>query len=218
MPRAHPGSPQRGAYPGGMTSQHPGRLPASVYRRRRIVVGLALLAVIVVIVLLVVRPGGGDETDARGETKTPAPSQTETTDADDSVACDPAAILVTAATDKESYQAGETPMVSMTIKNAGATACTVDIDPTKQYYAIVSGSDPIWNSRDCQSDEAQAYPQVLQPGVDLPLPAIPWDRTRSSVDTCDAERPAVVAGGATYRLSASLGDVASSGDVAFLLF
>lgn len=217
MPCAHPGSRRARAYSGDMTSQQPGRLPAAVYRRRRIVVGLALLAVIVVIVLLVVRPGGG-EADLPAATRSPVPSQTETTDADESVACDPASVVVTPVTDKERYEAGETPMISMTITNAGAVACTVDVDATKQYYAIVSGSDPIWNSRDCQTDEPKPFPQVLEPGVELPLPAIPWDRTRSAVDTCDAERPPVVAGGATYRLTASLGEATSSGDVAFLLF
>lgn len=220
MPGPHPGSAGRRAYSGGMTSQQPGRLPASVYRRRRIVVGLALLAVIVVIVLLVVRPGGADDTDAREGTRSPAPSQTETTpaDVDESVACAPASVVVTPVTDKDSYQAGETPMISMTIKNAGAVACTVDLDATQQYYAIVSGTDPIWNSRDCQTDEARPFPQVLEPGVELPLPAIGWDRTRSAPDTCDADRAPVIAGGATYRLTAALGDASSTGDVAFLLF
>lgn len=179
--------------------------------------GLALLAVIVVIVLLVVRPGGGD-TDAPGQTKTPPPSQSETTDADSSVACDPASVVVTAATDKGRYEAGETPMVSMTLNNAGAAACTIDVDATKQYYAIVSGNDPIWNSRDCQTDEPKPFPLVLEPGVAVPLPAIGWDRTRSATSTCDADRAPVVAGGATYRLSASLGDSAAAEDVAFLLF
>lgn len=219
MPGAHPGSRASRAYPGVMTSQQPGRLPASVYRRRRIVVGLALLAVIVVIVLLVVRPGGGDDdAGSRGEPNAPQPTQTETADADETVACDPAAVLVTPVTDKDSYQAGETPMISMTLTNTGAVACTVDVDATKQYYAIVSGSDPIWNSRDCQTDAPQPFPQVLEPGLALSLPAIPWDRTRSSPDTCDADRAPVIAEGATYRLSASLAESSSPGDVAFLLF
>jgi hypothetical protein len=202
-----------------MTSQQPGRLPASVYRRRRIVVGLAVLAVIVVIVLLIVRPGAGaDDAKKPGASDSPEPGSSETTKADASAACDPAVIVLTPVTDKESYQAGETPMISMTVKNSGAAACTIDVDATKQYYEIVSGSDPIWNSRDCQTDAPKAFPQVLQPGVDLALPAIAWDRTRSSADTCAADRPQVTAGGATYRLTVSLGDVTSAGDVAFLLF
>jgi hypothetical protein len=202
-----------------MTSQQPGRLPASVYRRRRLVVGLGVLAVIVVIVLLIVRPGAGaDDTKKPGASDNPSANSSETPKADDSAPCDPASLVVTPVTDKESYQPGETPMISMTVKNGGAAACTVDLDATKQLYQIVSGSDPIWNSADCQTDAAKPFPQVLEPAQVLPLPAIPWDRTRSSADTCDAERPQVTAGGATYRLTVSLGEATSAGDVAFLLF
>lgn len=219
MPRAHPSSPRARAYPGGMTSQQPGRLPASVYRRRRLVVGLGVLAVIVVIVLLIVRPGAGAGENPKGAdaSKSPDPSASETTKADGSTPCDPAAIQLTPVTDKESYQPGETPMISMTIKNSGAAACTFDVGTAAQLYAIVSGSDPIWNSRDCQSDP-QPLEQVLEPGIELTTTPFAWDRTRSSADTCEADRPQVTAGGATYRLSVSLGEATSASDVAFLLF
>jgi hypothetical protein len=201
-----------------MTSQQPGRLPASVYRRRRILVGLGVLAVIVVIVLLIVRPGAGaDEPKTPGASDSPDPSSSETTDADDSAACDPAAIMLTPVTDKDSYQAGETPMISMKIKNSGAAACTYDVGTAAQLYEIVSGSDPIWNSRDCQKDP-QPMEQVLEPGIELTTTPFAWDRTRSSADTCDADRPQVTAGGATYRLSVSLGEAKSAEDIAFLLF
>lgn len=219
MPRARPRIPERRAYPGGMSSQQPGRQPASVYRRRRLMVGLGVLAVIVVIVLLIVRPGAGAEDDPKtpGASDSPDPSSSETTDADDSTACDPAAIVLTPVTDKESYQAGETPMISMKIKNSGAAACTYDVGTAAQLYEIVSGSDPIWNSRDCQQDP-QPMEQVLEPGIELTTTPFAWDRTRSTADTCDADRPQVTAGGATYRLSVSLGEAKSAEDVAFLLF
>jgi len=45
----------------------------------------------------------------------------------------------------------------------------------------------------------------------------PWSRTRSSPGDCDADREQVTAGGATYRLSVSVGEFASEGDVPFLL-
>jgi len=200
-----------------MTSQQPGRLPASVYRRRRLVVGLGVLAVVVVIVLLIVRPGAGADGPKKGASESPSPSSSETTKTDDSTPCDPAAILLTPVTDKESYQPGETPMISMKIKNSGAAACTYDVGTAAQLYEIVSGSDPIWNSRDCQSDP-QPLEQVLEPGIELTTTPFPWDRTRSSADTCEADRAQVAAGGATYRLSVSLGEAKSAGDTAFLLF
>lgn len=214
MPSAHRGRPPLLAYPGGMTSQQPGRLPAVVYRRRRIVVGLALLAVIVVIVLLFIPRGGGDPTN--GTSKSPSPSASDTPKADGSATCDPAVIALTAVTDKGSYAAGEIPQISMTITNTGTAPCTFDVGTAAQLYSIVSGSDPIWNSRDCQSDP-QSHEQVLDPGVELSTTPFPWDRTRSSADTCTAQRPAVTAGGATYRLSVELGAAKSADDTPFLL-
>ncbi len=197
-----------------MSTQHPGRLPASVYRRRRIVVGLAVLAVIVAIVLLFIPRGNADP--KAGPSDTPTPGATGTNAPSAGAACDPAVVSLTPVADKNSYAAGETPMISMKIVNTGASACTFDVGTDAQLYSIVSGSDPIWNSRDCQSG-AQPLEKVLEPGVELTTTPFAWDRTRSSVDTCTAQRTQVTAGGATYRLSVSLGEAKSEGDVAFLL-
>lgn len=220
MPRARPGIADRRAYPGGMSSQQPGRQPASVYRRRRLMVGLGVLAVIVVIVLLIVRPGAASDGDKKPSDKpsdTSTPNSSETTSSDPSAACDPAVITLTPVTDKDSYAAGETPMISMKVKNSGAVACTFDVGTDAQLYEIVSGPDPIWNSRDCQSEPAP-LDQVLEPGVELITTPFAWDRTRSSKDSCEADRPQVTGGGATYRLTVSLGEAKAATDVAFLLY
>ncbi len=205
-----------------MSSEQPGRLPASVYRRRRIVVGLAALAVVVIIALLIwgVASGAGSGSDpdkSPSASDTPKPTDTETSAADGSTPCDPLAITLVPVTDKTEYQAGENPLISMTITNSGTAACTYNVGTDAQLYSIVSGEDPIWNSRDCQSDPA---PQelVLQPGVATSTTPFAWDRTRSSADTCASDRPQVTAGGATYRLSVELGEAKSAEDVAFLLY
>lgn len=202
-----------------MSSEQPGRLPASVYRRRRIVVGLAVLAVIVVVVLLFIPRGSpaGDVKDTPGASDTPNPTDTESANADGSTPCEPEVIVLTPVTDKTEYQAGENPLISMTITNSGTSACTFNVGTDAQLYSIVSGEDPIWNSRDCQTDAA---PQdlVLEPGVATPTTPFAWDRTRSSTDTCASERAQVTAGGATYRLSVELGEAKSLEDTPFLLF
>lgn len=215
MPTPRPGSGAHRAYPGGMSTPQPGRQPASVYRRRRVVVGLAALAVIVVIVLLFwPRGGSGDEKTNSGGTS-PKPSASQTSDADPA-ACDPAAITVTPKTDKDSYAAGENPMISMEIVNTGAAACVLQVGTDVQLYEIVSGSDPIWNSRDCQTESTPAT-IVVEPNVPQSTTPFPWGRVRSAPDNCGDDRPQVAAGGATYRLSVSLGDVKSADDVPFLL-
>jgi hypothetical protein len=44
-----------------------------------------------------------------------------------------------------------------------------------------------------------------------------WDRTRSSVDTCQGDRPQATGGGATYRLSVAVGGLSSANTAAFQL-
>lgn len=186
----------------------------SVYWRRRLVVLLGLIAVVVIIVLIIVRPGS----ENAGQ-RTPSPSGTPSNTAvtvEEGAACNPAAIRVTPVTDANSYAPGVTPMISMTITNVGAVACTFDVGTAAQTYSIVSGSDPIWNSRDCQQN-AESFEMLLQPNTPVPTTPFPWDRTRSDPSTCTSARPAVIAGGATYRLSVALGDVESESDLPFIL-
>lgn len=193
-----------------------GPQPASVYWRRRIVALIGLIAVIVCIVLIVsaIANGGGDP--APTPTTSGSPSAEANEPADEGDPCNPAVIRLVAVTDSNSYPAGVTPMVSMSITNTGSVACTLDVGTAQQRYEIVSGSDPIWNSADCQTDPAP-FEQVLQPNQTLTTTPFPWDRTRSSTTTCGSERPQVTGNGATYRLSVFLGDLESASDLPFVL-
>lgn len=178
--------------------------------------GLAALAVIAVIVLIVsslLQPRTDPKTPS-SDTSSP-PASTQTTAPSD--ACAPEVIAVTAVTDAGQYPDGTQPLISMQIVNNGAVACTLDVGTDVQLYEIVSGNDPIWNSRDCQRDPAPAQ-VVIEPNTPLTTTPFAWDRTRSSTTTCESERPTVAAGGATYRLSVKLGTIASATDQPFLLF
>jgi hypothetical protein len=186
----------------------------AVYWRRRLLVLLGLLAVVVIIVLIVVRPGSenaGRETPA--PTTTPTASSAPVTSGAD---CNPAVIQLVPVTDATSYAAGVTPQISMSITNTGSVACTLDVGTAAQAYYIVSGADPIWNSKDCQTG-ATPFEQLLEPNVPITTTPFAWDRTRSATDTCGASRPAVVAGGATYRLSVAVGEIESDADAPFIL-
>jgi hypothetical protein len=194
-----------------------GSQPSSVYWRRRLVVGLGLLAVIVIILLIVFAP--------RDSTPTPVPTESGTsgsptaTDpeapAGDAVACASGVVSVVASTDKTNYSAGQLPQLSLTVTNTGAVACTFNAGSDVQEYLITSGSDSIWNSTHCQLEPVAAKIE-LGAGESISAPAIDWDRTRSDPSTCDADRPQVTAGGATYRLHIIV-DGVESDDVAFLL-
>lgn len=191
-----------------------GPQPPAVYWRRRLVVLLGLIAVVVIIVLIIVRPGS--ENAGR---QSPAPSTTPTNTAlpvEEGATCNPAVIRLEPITDAARYPAGVTPMISMSITNTGSVACKLDVGTSAQAYYIVSGSDPIWNSKDCQTG-GEPFEQLLQPNVAITTTPFAWDRTRSATDTCGASRPAVVAGGATYRLSVAVGDIESTSDAPFIL-
>lgn len=187
----------------------PQRLPASVYRRRRLAVFGGLLAVIVVIVLIIVRPGFG-------ESGTPATDNQATEDVVVTPPCLPTDIELLAQTDSQSYSSGQIPQLWLTVKNVGMSACELSVGTDIQEYIITSGEDRIWSSRDCQKGGVPLT-IVLQPGEEQSTTPIPWDRTRSSATTCDTARPPMPAGGASYKLEVVLGDFTSPEKRQFLL-
>lgn len=176
---------------------------------------LGLVAVVVIIVLIVVRPGAdtaGRETPRPTDTASTQPSTAPQTGKD---ACNPAVLVIEPVLDADSYQPGEQPQLSVRVTNTGSSACTLAVGADQLVFSIVSGSDPIWTSSDCLT--TPEFELELQPGQPISNSAIAWDRTRSSPDTCSTSRPEVVAGGATYRLNVSVGDLEAETDAPFLL-
>jgi hypothetical protein len=196
------------SYPRAMSqAQRP--LPASVYWRRRLVVLGGLLAVIAVIVLIVVRPGFGT-------TAEPVEEVAEELAFEEVPNCLPSQLEITARTDQSSYDSGLNPQLWMGVKNVSTVECKVNAGTDVQKYVISSGPDLIWSSDDCQTD-AVPYELTLAPGSEQETTSIPWDRTRSTPDTCDGERPVMPAGGASYHLSVQLGSLESAETKQFLL-
>src|SRR5262245_23238316 len=102
-----------------------GPQPASVYWRRRIVALLGLVAVMLCIALILApltAGGGGAPTPTPPVTPSTTPGAT-----DGKAACNPAVIRVVAVTDSNSYAPEQQPLLSMTITNTGAVACTLDV-------------------------------------------------------------------------------------------
>lgn len=195
-----------------------GSQPSSVYWRRRLIVGGGLLLVIIIILLIVFSPKGDAKDPGSKPSSSPTASSSAITDLEPQ-ACNPDSISLEAITDAAEYPATIQPQLSMKITNLGAVACTINVGTDAQEYRITSGNDAIWNSSDCLQNPAPTE-ITLEPGVDeaASIPPFPWERTRSSATTCDGERPEVTAGGATYRLSVSLGEIQSSEEKAFLLY
>jgi len=190
-----------------------------VYWRRRLIVGLGLLAVIAIILLIVFGPKASSDPASPSPSETPAGASSNTpveTDAAGSTVCDPAKLTLEAVTDASSYDEGQNPQLSFSIKSTMTEPCSVEAGSDIQEFVITSGEDEIWNSKHCQTG-GEAGTVVLQPGVPVQSSSIEWDRTRSATDTCESDRPVVTAGGASYHLEVSLGDISSESTKQFLL-
>jgi len=189
-----------------------GPQPNSVYWRRRLLLLLGLVAVVAIIVLIIVKPGANTEPPATGSSKTPVAE----TPAGEAGVCSKDDVEVTAITDKGSYDAGVSPMISLSIENTSDTACTFPVGPDVQKYVITTGDETVWKSADCAA-ESEPVEISLEPGEPMTTTPIEWDRTKSAKDTCDGERPSVTGGGASYHLTAVVDGVESAETKQFLL-
>jgi hypothetical protein len=196
------------------------------------VVLIGLLLVIVAVVLLIWRPWSGSGSAPAASTPTPTetplptiypstaavgtPAPEATATAAGPAACTPATVNLTAVTDATGYAADAIPQLSLTMTNTGSADCVINAGTSQQVFTITSGSDTIWKSTDCQT-ESSDLEILLTAGQTVNGSAIPWDRTRSSPDTCAGGREAVVAGGAAYNLSVSVGTISSTSATQFLL-
>ncbi len=193
-------------------SQPQRRLPASVYWRRRLVVLGGLFAVIAVIVLIIVRPGFGVNS-------TPTQAETDAMNQESTLGnCLPSQIELVARTDQTAYDSGMNPQLWMGIRNISTVDCIVDVGTDVQRYEISTGPDLIWSSSHCQTDSVP-FEITLLAGSEQETAGIPWDRTRSAVDTCGTPetRPEATGGGASYHLKVFLGDLESAETRQFLL-
>ena len=119
--------------------------------------------------------------------------------------------------DKQVFAPTELPQISMSVTNTGSSDCVINLGSGQQKLVVTSGEEQWWSSADCQVDPTD-QDVTLTAGQTLSTPAIAWDRTRSTTDTCDADsRQAVPAGGATYRLTVSVGDVTSADSAPMIL-
>ncbi|MBG6238911.1 hypothetical protein IWX78_001883 [Mycetocola sp. CAN_C7] len=202
------------------TNEHHGREPSSVYVRRRLWVLAGFLAVVAIVALVIWKPGStsGAEpeptpTAKQSASATPGPSA----DAGEVGDCSADGVSVEALTDKSNYAAGETPLLSLRITNTGDAACSINVGTAAQVFTITSGSDTYWTSTDCQLEPADAIVE-LEAGQSVESTApISWDRTRSTPSTCEGERPAVPAAGASYHLATSVDGIASEVSKQFIL-
>lgn len=215
------------------------RQSAAVYRRRRLLVILLVLVIAAAAVagvwLAIAQPWStasapkataSTSPTPEGDTSpsaTPSPDTSETPSPDASetpaiVACTAADVTVAAHTDADTYAAGENPQLSITLTNTGDQDCTMNVGSSTQKFTVTSGSDVWWRSTDCQTEPSDMI-VTLQAGksVTSATPVV-WDRTRSSVDTCDVKtRPRAPGGGASYHVQVAIGGFESASSKQIIL-
>jgi hypothetical protein len=180
---------------------------------------LGLAAVIVIVILIIQQPRGSAPT---GSTTPPSPSGSPSSSATsnnpaDAIACDLSKVTLEASTDAVGYDPGVEPVLSFVLTSRETSPCTVPGGSDIQEFRITSGEELIWSSKDCQVDPVEGT-ALLQPGVPFAGPTLTWDRTRSSTDTCNTERPEVIANGASYHLEVIVGELKSESTRQFLLY
>jgi len=217
-----------------MSSSVPRRRPSrAVYRRRRLAVLILLLVVIGVVWLLIAQPWRGDGTaeatpPPAASTVAPTPSETPVDAVQPSESatststpgqlpdCTPGAVSVEAVTDQSTYGAGELPEFFIRLVNSGGD-CIMDVGTSTQSYIVTSGNEVYWRSTDCQTEPSSMVVTIGAGQTITSAAPVVWDRTRSSVDSCDGPREAAPAGGASYHLAVAIGGITSAGTAQFIL-
>jgi cytoskeletal protein RodZ len=212
-----------------------------VYRRRRLVLLIGILVVAALVWLFIAQPWNGNAAPAPSPspsvtTPAPTPSSTpsESTDAAadgaSADAVDPAAsaegvpactnddVAIEALTDQSSYAADQNPQLSIRLTNTSDAECAINVGTSGQSFTITSGNDTWWRSTDCQSEPSDMIVTIAAGQTVTSATPITWDRTRSSVDSCqDANRAKAPAGGASYHLAVAIGGIPSTMTAQFLL-
>ena len=125
--------------------------------------------------------------------------------------CDPAKVVVKAATDAPAYGADQQPVLSLVVRNEGTAPCTVNVGTSQMEFQITSAEDRIFSSVDCQSG-SKDLEKTIAPGAEEKA-SFTWTRVRS-LPGC--EEIDAVPGPGTYTLTTKLGS-RSSGPAAFVL-
>jgi hypothetical protein len=114
-------------------------------------------------------------------------------------------LRVTARTDATSYPAGQKPVLSLVVTNAGTVPCVRDLDAARQAVAVVRRpGDGLWGSNDCSPGDTDDV-RTLQPGEEVVF-SVRWSG-RTSTPGCAGERTTVAPG--TYQLLARLDGIVS---------
>ena len=121
--------------------------------------------------------------------------------------------------DPLAFNPGDTPFIWYSVTNIGSVECKFNVGSDVTFYKITSGTDVVWNSKDCNTPRSSAEPILLLPNKEVSAPPGDWDRVRSGDAGCSANEglPAVTADGASYILEAEVNGILSTNKPQFVL-
>ena len=210
----------------------PGRLPASVYRRRRItVLGLAVvvLALFTVGIVLLAQgltknPAGPGEPQAQtqsGEEQGQGGQEGESGESGESGGsgeqpagpgpdessgkCPTEAVEISAKTDKPSYKPNSVIKLELGVTNKHNASCAIDVGPKKQTFTVKKDKGTVWSSAFCVSGQQKDQTQVFVSGANKKS-VLPWDMIPTD-DKCNRTKDTLDPG--EYTLVTKLGDIES---------
>ncbi|MCQ9387316.1 hypothetical protein NQ038_01435 [Brevibacterium sp. 50QC2O2] len=214
-----PGGARPGTRPAQGQSHLTGhrRLPAAVYRRRRIaLVALTLLVVVLFIVGISLLVGGlkkgkasaqddpAQQAAAAQETEASTPTPTAPVPVGDEASgmCDEGAVQMSAKTDKKSYKPDGMVKMVLTVKNASGESCNIAVGVKQQDFQIKQGDKTVWSSRFCQTGTVDDQTATFAAGASKDA-KLEW-HMESVDDKCNRVADEVPAG--DYQLVVKLGD------------
>jgi hypothetical protein len=117
------------------------------------------------------------------------------------------------------FNPDDTPYIWYSVTNIGSVECKFNVGSDVTFYKITSGTDVVWNSKDCNTPRSSAEPILLLPNKEVAAPAGGWDRVRSGDAGCAAKDglPGVTADGASYILEAEVNGILSTNKPQFVL-
>lgn len=206
-----------------------GDLPPSVYWRRRLILAGSVIAILVLLVLTASAlttsdstptaassTSGGHRSSAPSPTPHPTPPATHSTSHSPSgagstshsphssssvppSACTPSQLSLAAESDKQSYQVGDSPVLSILVKNTSPQPCVQDLADPQVVLRVYNGESRVWGSHDCKI-EPGTNDRTLMPGSSVRV-SIVWSGLSSRPNNCNNRQRA---GAGTYTLYASL--------------
>lgn len=155
----------RGSQPNraaGQPRQSSGKLPAHVYRRRRITLGVLSLVVVGLLVLgitgIVKAIGSGSDGSDKvaAEETTPAETTTAAPVPDKKAAsgkCPEDKVSLKAKVDPKSVKDGKEPEFGMVIENGHTATCLIEVGTEKQEFIVEKDGDVVWSSEYCAASK-----------------------------------------------------------------